>query len=159
MPAAANVESIVVDELATLIANCATTLTFLGVADATAALAAIKQFEREGAGRPLILVSDTDNIEFILENADWPKGELWVLFEKDVAAADAADPVNARRAFTNLTGAIMNEALVLANGGGYLAVTNFRRASKPARSHPKEKTSGEGDYFQVTYRVQFGLES
>lgn len=159
-PAAAYSESVIVDELAKLLANCAGTPAFLGVANATAAYAAIGQFEidPDAKSKAYIVVSDTDDVDYILENADWPKGTLWALFRQQVAPADAEDPIAARRRFTNATGQILNEALVLSQQGGYLFVRNFRRDRKPSRGHPKAHNA-KGDYMQAIYRVEFGLEA
>jgi hypothetical protein len=159
-PAPAYAESVVVDELARLIANCPTTLTFLTVADSAAAYAAIAQYERapSDAGDDYIVVSDTEEIDFILESGDWPKGTLWAMFRKRVDPGDAEDPIAARRQFTNLTGQILREALELSQIGGYLFVKNFRRERKPGRGHPKANNA-KGDYCQAIYRAEFGLDS
>jgi hypothetical protein len=158
-PAAAYAESVIVDELAKLIAYCVTTPSFLDVADNAAAYAAIAQYERPPDGNDTYIVaSDSEDVEYILENADWPKGSLWLLFRKKVNPQDADDPIAARRRFTNLTGQILKEALDLAQAGGYLFVTNFRRQRKPGRGHIKAKNT-KGDYMEAIYRAEFGLES
>jgi len=162
MPAPDGPESSVEDEARKLVASSTTFQTLVGFpADPTNAKTRVYLGRRTAVTRPFALIGSDGSWEYLDVGAnpgDWPRGELFLMFEIAVASGDAADPEASKTAFMNQCGKIVAEILANSIIGGYLIVRDIRRRWGPKRSHKREKNT-EGDYYQAGYGMLFGLES
>lgn len=94
-------------------------------------------------------------------NAFRPTGRMMLLFSDDVDSAQTA--ADAKLTFTNRVGEII-EQLWAANEGDALQIHNIDIVDGPFRSDPigsvrddTHSPSGEGDYHQVTFAIDWGF--
>lgn len=82
-------------------------------------------------------------------------GELLLLFEDNVAVANAGNHGDAKIAFTNPVGAVLSDVQALAGIGPYLSVQKVRLKSGPTRSSESERAAGT-DLYQAVFEVLWG---
>jgi len=84
------------------------------------------------------------------------RGTLELFFEADVASAqqDETKFDEAEILFLNKTDSIISDMMDLAGSGAYLHVRSFAVSYGPVRS-----AKGQGEFYQIGYRIEYGLTS
>ena len=152
------------ENLKTLLANCAAFQTWTSTADATAAAARIALFAEAASGRTLpdsVIFWGADNdigsnkIAGGAGNSYDRQGTADIFFTSDIATtyADYEDTLDELMvAFLNDVGGIMDDMDELAGTDEYLNVTGWQKVSGPTRSG-KEET--EEPLVQIVMRVMW----
>ena len=150
------------NNLRTLLSNCAAFKTLVGAADAAAALASIHLVAVENPTRPFALIAFAERGCWTARknaggagNYFRDEGSLMLLLEQDVAEGTSTEP-DAGLTFANALGDIAADILELAGTGTYLSVTGVRVVQGPQRSH-RDAAPKEGDYYQALLQVDWAL--
>lgn len=153
------------ENLRALVAASTTFQAWVGAASAALALPSVYRVALTGAAivRPLALVREKEPADHVkraiaggASTTFVESGTLELLFENDVADATLDHGV-IEAAFMDTVRAIIADMDALAGSGAYLIVRGFQIAEGPARAHPDTRHSA-GDYYQVLYDVQWGIE-
>ena len=82
-------------------------------------------------------------------------GDLHMRIVRDTPLAYQASEADGEMDFLNVVDEILDDMLTM-SGNGYMAIMRLEREDGPRHSHPAEEAS-EGDYYEATYRVEWGL--
>jgi len=160
------------DHLRTMLANCSAFQTWLGVANATAALAKIhhealpppassaEQYTPAALAthRPFAIVwTDEENgytRSSLAAGAFDASGRLAVKLEQAVPSAVAGDPGEADLRFKNSIGQIIDGLCGMVDTAGYLSFKRLTVDVGPYRSHPDEVPT-QGDWQAVELGIDW----
>lgn len=174
--------SLPLENLKALLANCAAFRSWVGAADvaaarerihlcglpAPAAVGGAYGLDELESLRPFAVID-----EFAFED-NRPGGDAWVSqrvalgafvesgrllvrFEDDVPAEDARDIAAAKLALMNRIGALVTEMRDLGGGDSeYLSIHRITR-HHPFERADESQAGTQGDYWQVSYRVDWGI--
>ncbi len=142
--------------LRTLVANCSSFQSWTGAANAAAAEAFIHlvNLPDDSLVRPYVLIDFNDKwksqkvAEFQFEK----RGELYLLFEDDVAVANQASEADAVFDFMNNVGAVLEEMMSLSGQNGYLNLVEIEINDQPERTTSEESEMNE-DYYTASFDV------
>jgi hypothetical protein len=150
----ANILSLPLAHLRTLIAACPAFQAWTGAANAAAAAARIHlvNLPEGDLTRPFALIGYGEKWKYtkIADISFQARGELFVMFEDDVASANQASEADAVIAFMNDVGATLAEMMDFSGWNGYLHIAEIEIGSVPERF-----TSEEGQMDEDYYRVEF----
>lgn len=144
--------------LQTLIAASATFQSWVGAADAAAAKNSIHLINVPDTvlTRPFALIGFGEKwkaqktAEFFHDK----RGELFLVFEADVAEIDQASEADAVFAFMNQVGAVISHMLSMAGNNGYLNVIEAEMLAPPVRITSEDNEFE--DYYTVEFTVVWG---
>lgn len=148
--------SLPLDHLRRLVSACEAFQTWTGAADATEALEHIHMVELPQGDlvRPFALIgfgdrwkSEQRSIQLYTKT-----GELFLMFEDDVAAADQASAADALFGFMNPMGDVVSEMLQLAGTDDYLNVLEMEMEVPPIRENEEDAQIAE-DYYNAIFNV------
>jgi hypothetical protein len=143
--------------LRTALSNCAAFRTWVGAADATAALAYISLVEKGGSLTGKFAVID-DGTEYMGERTSsgatfHEEGSLALIFQGNVHADNANSEVDAQFEFTNSVGAILEELIeYCGNNSNVFNISKFSKIFGPWRADDEERNAGN-DYIQMGFWI------
>jgi hypothetical protein len=156
---ATGVISVPLSALRTMVSQSATFQTWVGAANAAAALASIHMvgLAEADVARPFALVTLGDNWRrtYAGTNRFTMNGELFLVLEGEVDAANVDDFADAEFEFTNTVGGIIEDLEALSESEA-LIVQSIRVQDAPQRSWRDEKAS-EGEYYNCVFAFEYGL--
>jgi len=154
------------DNLRTLLSNSGNFQTLVGAANAEQARQHIYRTavpQPLGAKRPYALI--THQIEagfrydFTAGGAAWHTvngGMLDLTIVRDTPSAYQSSEPDSEMDYVNTVDEILDDMLTLSGSDEYFHIRGLERLRGPIHSHQAEDAS-EGDYYQATYRVEWGM--
>lgn len=157
----ANLFSLPLKALQDTIANSGTFQTWAGTAGGAPTLARIHLVgvDVSAVVRPFALIDfgeKFDSAQIAYQGQFMSSGELLLLFEDAVAPANAGNHGDAKLAFTNQVGAVLNEIQDVSGQNSFLSIHKIKLKSGPNRSTKDERDAGT-DLYQVTFEVVWGV--
>jgi len=173
--------SLRLEDLRTLVANCAAWRSWTQTATVAAAKEKVylvdlpppakdEAHEEEDlvARRPFAVVDEFEAPNdrsgadaFVMDRASLGAfqlgGRLLLSFEDDVPPEDAGDPAAAKLRFMNNVGAVLQEIKALGAGENDLLSVHRVARWEPWRRSPKEEEPTQGDYMRVSFVVTWGI--
>lgn len=158
-------ESLLVNSLENLVANSDQFQDWVGEANAAAAKNHIYPLRVDGAivvaSRPFALIADGSiSLRSVAGGTGKQfeaNGELFLLFEDEIAAENEDNAADAYYAFTNRTGQVMKEMLALSatdDGSNQFLVMEGVEKQGSWRSGIEEEDD-QGSYYQTIYSIQW----